>query len=98
MIMDIVLGLGITSNISDQLWKLMRPTNSWGGGDIYPVVFIGLTWFTYGHCVSLMGSTLIWPGHCVVFLGKTLLLWYISPPRSINGYLKLSGKSDEMLQ
>lgn len=98
MIMDIVLGLGITSNISDQLWKLMRPKNSWGGGDIYPVVFIGLTWFTYGHCVSLMGSMLIWPGHCVVFLGKTLLLWYISPPSSINGYLKLSGKSDEMLQ
>ena len=58
MIMDIVLGLGITSNISDQLWKLMRPKNSWGGGDIYPVVFIGLTWFTYGHCVSLMGSSL----------------------------------------
>ena len=46
MIMDIVLRLGITSNISDQLWKLMRPKNSWGGGDIYPVVFISLTWFT----------------------------------------------------
>ena len=58
MIMDIVLRLGITSNISDQLWKLMRPKNSWGGGDIYPVVFIGLAWFTYGHCVSLMGSML----------------------------------------
>ena len=40
----------------------------------------------------------IWPGHCVVFPGKILLLWYISPPRGINGYLKLSGKSDEMLQ
>ena len=63
MIMDIVLRLGITSNISDQLWKLMRPKNSWGGGDIYPVVFIGLTWFTYGHCVSLMGSILDTAGH-----------------------------------
>ena len=27
-------------------------------GQFYPVVFIGLAWFTYGHCVSLMGSML----------------------------------------
>ena len=44
MIMDIVLELGITSNISDQLWKLTKPKNSWGGGDIYPVVGLVHLW------------------------------------------------------
>jgi len=38
-------------------------------------------------------------GHCVVFLGKTLYSDFLSPPRSINGYLILfrigEGKGSE---
>ena len=30
-----------------------------------------------------------WPGHCVMFSDKTLL----SPPRCINGYLKIVGEN-----
>ena len=49
--------------------------------------------------LEFQGSSPSQSAHCVVFLGKTLYSDFLSPPRSINGYLILfrigEGKGSE---